>query len=140
MKYVYIILCLMFASCATMKTANLDKMNELKRNKILTKVAIENINKYASDYYSENMIQKIDTFIVQEGDNVNRKAYIVGYYENLERREKDYYSVKVWFWSDTGKAYSIMVGSGMGIDIEVAEKSKEPSKLYKTPQPKGWGQ
>jgi hypothetical protein len=140
MKYVYIVLCLMFVSCATMKTANLDKMSELKRNIVLTKIAVSTVNKYASDFYSEGLIQKIDTLTVKEGVNIGRKLYIVSYFENEKRIKSDWYSFKVYVWADTSKACDIYVETGLGINIEEAEKSGKPMMLHKNKQPKGWGQ
>ncbi|MDD4992759.1 MAG: hypothetical protein PHR83_11040 [Paludibacter sp.] len=140
MKYIVVILCLVFASCMTTKTINLDKMNELKREKALTKIAVNTVNKYASDFYSENLIQKIDTLTVKEGVNISRKLYIVSFFENEKRIKSDWYSFKVYVWADTSKACDIYVETGLGVNIEEAEKSGRTIMLHKTSQPKGWGQ
>lgn len=140
MKYMNIVLCLMLTSCVTIRKNDLSKMHELDRNKQLTKIARENINKYASDYYSDNMIQKIKSFTINNGENIGRKAYSVAYYSSPEKILKDQFSVLVCIFSDTGKAYLITSEEGMGIQINENDQLNESLKLRKTTHEKGWDQ
>ena len=133
------------------KTRNLDKMNEKERNEYLIKYATKVVKKHGPEYYRKEKPPVINRIIVNEkndsissggmrADHEGRAYYIVTFphdpnYEYMHAG----FAARVFFWADTGIAFTVMFGNGWGYtEIDQPEKYKNEKRVmpYKWEDPK----
>ncbi|MFR0679377.1 hypothetical protein [Dysgonomonas mossii] len=126
---------------------NLDKMKEPEKKEALLRIAKEIIMEYGPDYYREYGEPEIKRGIAGKDDiqrfslenekkYKNKVFYTVKYFynKNEEAFRRDY-SAYVFIWGDTGEAFKVYFGGGLGrtIDSKRTKSNTEKSTWKKQP-------
>lgn len=120
MKYLVFILMSIF-SCFGVFAQDLEKMDEVQRDKYLINLSTQVIKKFGPDYY-RNVTPIITEGTFESTDkrseiksNVGRKYYEVTYPYDKSKEVLDFdFSAKVRIWKDSGEPCEVVFGNGYG--------------------------
>lgn len=136
MKQIFITL-LGLILVAVLSAQNLDKMNESDRRAVLLRKAKEAVMEYGPDFYREYGQPEITHRYVSKDDkhsslelqkqHYGRSYYMVKFFYDQTEESFDWdYSSRVHIWGDTGLAFCIMFGTGLGYGDSLDQPRSEP--------------
>lgn len=119
---------------------NLDKMSESERTDALVRIAKEAVLKIGPDFYREYGKPGIEhSYVtddnrestVEESKKYNgRSFYMVKFfYDKSKESFPKSYAAKVYIWGDTGKAYCVLFGGGLGQEISDESDTESATKF-----------
>lgn len=119
----------------------LSKMSEKARNEKLVKTAKGAIKKYAPDFYKYTSGNFTIEFVEKDNTGKKIKEYYEVKYVDYNREEEFFlndHPISVLIWANSGVAYLIFSGDGLGVEIPekpLTRGQKIPKLEYKRKPP-----